>query len=583
MTAARDIARRFGAEAAKATAYLIGSPACGDPAVKPADRERARGALIGAAVGEALGLQVSGMRRKEIERRFGRITGYIDHPQAGGHSLLTLITADSVLADPVEHPDRFARRLAGSRFRFPGGAIHRARRALHGGRPWWSAAGKSAGSAAAARCAAFGLRWAGDPSRAAYEAALSALVTHRHPAAVSAAAATAAGVALAAAGNGPLDDGWLEQVADISAGFTQWEVQGVVLSRRLEELSAGGGIEMFEDAGALAAEAVPAAIWHAVDAGTPEEAVLGAVNAGGETATIAAITGVLVGARYGEKAWPADLTRIGACLDAVGAADRLSRPVAKPVDRTPAKVGAGDEGGEKDGSAPVHVSFLIDRSGSMRGMELDVVGGFNAFIADQRSQPGDCRLTLVQFDSGDPFEVIHEAKPLAEVGDMILDQYRPRGSTPLLDALGDLIESADRRLARLGGSAESPAEDQIVVVFTDGRENASRRWSRARLHAAVEERKQAGWSFVFMGANQDSYLEAGRLGFEAGNIQNYAPDSMGTQTAYRSVSRSVAAYRMSSPEYRRTSSRDFYRGTKEAEEDMRRREAERGRRRRRRS
>lgn len=551
----RDIETRFGAEAARAVLNLIGSPPIGDGAAAPAGRDRARGALIGAAVGETLGLPVEGRSRKEIAARFGRITGHLAPAAMGEDSLLTLITADSVLAGPTDHPAHFARRLIGAQRRLAGRATGATRRSLLQGAPWWEAAAGSAGTAAAARCAAFGLRWAGDPRRAAYEAALSAMVTHRHPAAVSAAAAVAAGVALAAGGSGPLDSAWLAEAADICSGFTQRAVKGVRLDARLKQMPAAPP----DQNGPLATEAVPAAFWYAVNARTPEEGVLTAVNAGGDADTIAAMTGAFLGARYGERAWPERLTRIPGLHEAVRVADRLSLPLPKPAAPAPGTAPAGDA------PAPVHVSFLIDRSGSMSGLESDVVGGFNRFTAEQRQQPGDCRLTLVQFDSGNPFEVIYDAEPLAEVADLTRDRYQPRGGTPLLDALGALIESADRRLAGLGAAAE----DQVVVVFTDGYENASLRWSRSALFAAVEERKAAGWSFVFMGANQDSYLEAGRIGFDRGNIQNFAADAQGAEASFKSVSRSVKSFRSAPRARRRSLTTDYFEGRKEAEEDWR--------------
>ena len=232
----KDLETRFGAEAARAVSEIIGSPSIGGPRPAPAARDRARGALIGAAIGETLGRPVEWLGREEIAARFGRITGHIGPAAMGEDSLLALITADSVLAGSVDHPARFARRLAGVHHRFASRATGAARRALREGTPWWSAAPGSAGTAAAVRCIAFGLRWTGDPRRAAYEAALSAVVTHRHPAAVSAAAAAAAGVALAAGGSGPLDSAWLEEAAEICSGFAQRAVRGVRVDARLKQL-----------------------------------------------------------------------------------------------------------------------------------------------------------------------------------------------------------------------------------------------------------------------------------------------------------------------------------------------------------
>jgi Mg-chelatase subunit ChlD len=210
----------------------------------------------------------------------------------------------------------------------------------------------------------------------------------------------------------------------------------------------------------------------------------------------------------------------------------------------------------------LHVSFLIDRSGSMKGLVEDVVGGFNSFLDTQKKEIGDCTMTLVQFDSDDPFEVVHDAAPIGQVPDLTRHQYQPRGMTPLLDALGDLVTSVDRRLAGLG-----TPEDQIVVVFSDGLENASRRWTRSALFEAIEVRKATGWTFVYLGANQDSYDEAGRLGFDRTNTQNFRGDGLGTRSALRSVDRAVSDYRRAAVEEKQRRKQNLFDDLKEAEAD----------------
>ena len=158
---------------------------------------------------------------------------------------------------------------------------------------------------------------------------------------------------------------------------------------------------------------------------------------------------------------------------------------------------------------PTKLWFLLDRSGSMSSLTEDVIGGFNAFIAEQAQEPGRVNLTLVQFDTQAPFEIIHNAARIEEVPPLTTDVYRPRGTTPLLDAIGDLIQHADRRI-EARSLDHRPAEDQLVVIFSDGLENASHHFDRARVAELISKRQEAGWEFVFMGANQDSYLEAGK-------------------------------------------------------------------------
>lgn len=213
---------------------------------------------------------------------------------------------------------------------------------------------------------------------------------------------------------------------------------------------------------------------------------------------------------------------------------------------------------------PVDVSILLDRSGSMQGLEGDVVGGINGFLGDQRDGEGDCTVTLAQFDSEAPFEVLASALPIDQVVDLTVDQYRPRGATPLLDAIGALLDDAERRLG------EGPANgtvDPVVVVFTDGLENASQRITRSDLFARIGRLRDAGWTFVFLGANQDSYLEAGRLGFAGANTQNFRGDSYGMRTASGDFSRGLTSMRGKVSRERVMHKLEFFDGRKDAEQD----------------
>ena len=213
---------------------------------------------------------------------------------------------------------------------------------------------------------------------------------------------------------------------------------------------------------------------------------------------------------------------------------------------------------------PVDVSVLLDRSGSMQGLEGDVVGGINGFLGDQRNGEGGCTVTLAQFDSEDPYEVLASALPIGQVADLTVDQYRPRGMTPLLDAIGALLDDAERRLG------EGPANgtvDPVVVVFTDGLENASQRITRADLFARIGRLRDAGWTFVFLGANQDSYLEAGRLGFAVANTQNFRGDSHGMRTASNEFSQGLTSMRSKVSHQRLMHKLDYFDGQKDAERD----------------
>ena len=210
--------------------------------------------------------------------------------------------------------------------------------------------------------------------------------------------------------------------------------------------------------------------------------------------------------------------------------------------------------------------FLLDRSGSMASVAEDVIGGFNYFLAEQAAQAGECRMTVVQFDSEDPFEVIAAGKEPADVPELNDSVYQPRGLTPLYDAIGRLIKRADDRIARRS-KAEKPAEDQLVVVFTDGLENNSHRYDRPEVFELAKKRQDDGWTFVFMGANQDSYATGDGLGFDRGSTQNFRGDGMGTRTSFESVNLALADYRTSNYEEKQRRKADFFDGRKEAEVD----------------
>lgn len=159
-----------------------------------------------------------------------------------------------------------------------------------------------------------------------------------------------------------------------------------------------------------------------------------------------------------------------------------------------------------------HISVILDRTGSMQDIRSDIVGGYNAFLAAQKDGPGKATLSLVQFDSQDPYEVLHAYADLTAVSPLSLDQYVPRASTPLYDAMGRGILDLEAWLASRP-DAERPAK-VIFVVVTDGQENASREFDRARVNRLVEAKKQLGWDFVFLSADLGAFDDAGGLGVD---------------------------------------------------------------------
>ncbi|NLX00318.1 MAG: VWA domain-containing protein [Actinomycetales bacterium] len=162
-----------------------------------------------------------------------------------------------------------------------------------------------------------------------------------------------------------------------------------------------------------------------------------------------------------------------------------------------------------------HLYFLLDRSGSMQSIREDTVGGFDAFIAEQRNQPGECRVTLAQFD--DRYEVVYADRPVQEVPSLDL---QPRGMTALLDAIGRLITDAGASLAALPED-ERPGT-VIVGIMTDGLENASKEWTHPAIKALIEQQtKTYSWEFLYLGADQDAIEVGTALGVPAARSMTY--------------------------------------------------------------
>merc|ERR1712187_798877 len=136
-----------------------------------------------------------------------------------------------------------------------------------------------------------------------------------------------------------------------------------------------------------------------------------------------------------------------------------------------------------------------------------------------------------QFDSDNPHEVVFRGQDVSTVPLLTAETFRPRSTTPLYDALGSTIRMAE--------TAQVSNERIVLVTFTDGKENASREHSRRAIFDLIKAKRDVGWTFVFLGANQDSYAEGGGLGFSGSNTQNYAFDSRGVRSAYTSVSKAV--------------------------------------------
>jgi hypothetical protein len=184
------------------------------------------------------------------------------------------------------------------------------------------------------------------------------------------------------------------------------------------------------------------------------------------------------------------------------------------------------------------IVMLLDRSGSMSSIAQDTIGGFKTFIDEQKKAPGECLVSLFQFD--DRYDVVYVNRPVDTVGELPL---LPRGSTALYDAMGKTITDVGRQLAAMP-EAERPGH-VIFVVMTDGHENFSREFSAAEIKRMVEHQTEKyGWNFVFIGANQDAILTARSLGISGQNALTATADSLGTHSVYRSLAKNTTRYRV---------------------------------------
>ena len=184
--------------------------------------------------------------------------------------------------------------------------------------------------------------------------------------------------------------------------------------------------------------------------------------------------------------------------------------------------------------------FILDRSGSMGGLESDTIGGFNSMLAKQQAEPGECRMTTILFDNR--YEVLHDRIDLKAVSPITEHEYFVRGSTALLDAVGRTINKIGRVQKKT--AEDYRAEKVLFVITTDGMENASREFSYNKIKSMIERQKSKyGWEFIFLGANIDAVEVSGRFGVASNRAQNFHNDSGGIALNYLVLSETVAKYR----------------------------------------
>ena len=180
---------------------------------------------------------------------------------------------------------------------------------------------------------------------------------------------------------------------------------------------------------------------------------------------------------------------------------------------------------------------ILDRSGSMQTNKSDHEGGLRSFVQDQRNLAGDVRLTLVLFDGNDPFELVYDAMPLDRVDEGKLELI-PRGSTPLLDAVGRTISHVSARQERTWRP-----DATIVIVITDGEENASKEFTKGGVKRLIAEREAKDWKILYLGANVDAFAEAGQMGMAVGATSSYAAAPANIAAMYGSLTSNTMAAR----------------------------------------
>lgn len=184
--------------------------------------------------------------------------------------------------------------------------------------------------------------------------------------------------------------------------------------------------------------------------------------------------------------------------------------------------------------------FILDRSGSMSGLESDTIGGYNSMLKKQMDSEGDAFITTVLFD--DDYELLHDRINLKGVRPITEKEYFVRGTTALLDAIGKSIQKIIN--VQRNTSEDEKAEKILFVITTDGLENASREYSYAKIKAMIEHQKSKyGWEFIFLGANIDAVSEAEKFGIDSSRAAQYHNDKEGIELNYKAVSNAISELR----------------------------------------
>ena len=188
-----------------------------------------------------------------------------------------------------------------------------------------------------------------------------------------------------------------------------------------------------------------------------------------------------------------------------------------------------------------HISIILDRTGSMEEIREDTIGGFNAFLKEQQALPDEATFSLIQFDSQDPYEVIHHFEKINNVPRLTSETYVPRASTPLLDAIGKGVNDLESALDKMK-PAKRPA-NVVMVIITDGQENSSREFGKNQIVKMIKAKQGKGWQFVYLSADLDSINDAMEYGMHAHATMAFEKTHVGTQHMWSSSSKALARYR----------------------------------------
>lgn len=340
-------------------------------------------------------------------------------------------------------------------------------------------------------------------------AALSAKVTHNHPEGIKGAQATAAAIFLARKGKSKSSiKGYIEARYDYD------------LSRTCDEIRPDYSFDV------SCQGTVPEAIIAFLEADDFEDALRNAVSLGGDSDTLSAITCSIAQGMWGIPEEIEKLVR-----------EKLDEFLIASLEKWEAALSEKEQEKEQEKHNGItEMVFILDRSGSMSGLESDTIGGFNSMIHKQKREGGDAYVSTILFD--DVQEVLHDRVKLSDVKRMTGKQYFVRGCTALLDAVGEAIHHT------VNAHRQSDPKDipmhTIFVIITDGLENASQKYTYDEVKSMIEhEKEKYGWEFLFIGANIDAVEAASSIGISANRAVNYVADSEGTDRVYEGVSEAM--------------------------------------------